>query len=90
MIRCFLPAWRPEYGVTRLAWKKLSGLERSKLIKAWRDDCNAGWLAQRLVLSDEQIAEGWISEKPPFPPDYKSEILDPANIELHGFEPGFL
>ena len=84
-MHCFLPLWRPEYGVARSAWRKLSGLERSRLIQAWRDTCNANALANLLASSEEDI-QLYQLNRLPFPPDYKSELLDPLGIELHSFE----
>jgi len=37
----FQPPYDPAYGVTRARWRKLSGIEKSRLIQDYRDQKNA-------------------------------------------------
>ena len=56
MIRHFQPAWRKYYGVSRQRWKRLSGLEKTKLIKKYRDTVFAETLAFNLRQDDYKAA----------------------------------
>jgi hypothetical protein len=76
MIHCFRPAWRPEYGVSRKEWARLSWMHRAMLIKRYRDECNATYLAWKLELEPEDWQRACLPPQAPFPPDYKSELLD--------------
>ena len=69
----FQPAWSKDYGVSRLRWKRLSGLEKTKLIKQYRDKVLAETLAFNLSHDDYKTA---IPFSGPFIPEPLTEEED--------------
>jgi hypothetical protein len=74
----FEPLYRSEYGLTRAAWRRLSGIEKVKVIQEYRDRANAEVLKYFLEQDAEQIVAL------PYPLDWKFEPLDPIPSEERG------
>lgn len=67
----FEPLYRSEYGLSRAAWRRLSGIEKVKVIQDYRDRWNAEFLKQFLETPDAETLSV------PFPPDRKFEPFNP-------------
>ena len=75
----FEPLYRSEYGLTRAAWRRLSGIEKVKVIHGYRDRCNADVLRWYLEMGADEIGMAL-----PYPLDHKFESLDPIPSEERG------
>lgn len=76
----FEPLYRSEYGLSRAAWRRLSGIEKVKVIQNYRDRCNAESLKMFLETDEPDYLRF-----APFPPDRKFEPLDPIPDETPGY-----
>lgn len=75
----FEPLYRSEYGLSRAAWRRLSGIEKVKVIQNYRDRWNAEFLKKFLETDDPEYVQSL-----PFPPDRKFEPIDPIPDEERG------
>ena len=62
----FQPPYNPAYGVTRAKWRKLSGIEKTRLIQKYRDEENRKWFVGKIT---EEFIYNWIPM--PFDPNRK-------------------
>lgn len=76
----FEPLYRSEYGLSRAAWRRLSGIEKVKVIQKHRDRCNATVFTYLLENPENAL----VGVPLPFPPDRKFEPLDPIPSEERG------
>lgn len=68
----FEPLYRSDYGLTKSQWRRLSGIEKVKVIQEHRAKANLPIFSVFLETGDPDILQYL-----PFPPNRKFEPIDP-------------
>ena len=68
----FEPPYKSCYGLTKVQWKRKSGIEKARIVQAFRDKQNLSSFEWFLAEGDPSILQ-----HAPFPPGRKFEPIDP-------------